>query len=154
MKSKILLVVATLSFTAILNAQSSKQITGYAITAPQKGQTGWKEVRLVDITTGEELQAIYKSNDQIEILNARTGKPVKNIESTPVVQGRKVVNLDMELDKKDLEKKIAQTVQGNIQAYTIDANNKLQTVTAQGNGHVETITKNVLFYFLITCFLF
>ncbi|HEV8285297.1 MAG TPA: T9SS type A sorting domain-containing protein [Chitinophagaceae bacterium] len=119
MKRKLLLLlVATILFSSIF-AQKTKQITGFAITAPQKGQTGWKEVRLVDITTGDELRPIYKSSDEIEILNARTGKPVvkKEIKANTAL-AKKVVNLDFELDKKDAA--------SNAHVYTIDDGKNLQ----------------------------
>jgi hypothetical protein len=116
MKPKLLLLLATLFFISSLFAQKTKQITGYAITAAQKGQTGWKEVRLVDITTGDELRPIYKSTDEIEILNARTGKPVvKRQTNLNNAYTRKVVNLDLELDRKDAA-----------QVYSIDADKKLK----------------------------
>ena len=102
MKRKLLLGLAALLSISSLLAQKTKQITGYAITAAEKGQTGWKEVRLIDMTTGDELRPIYKSNDDIEILNARTGKPVqKKVRNTNISSAKKVVNLDLELDKKD-----------------------------------------------------
>jgi len=115
MKRKLLPLLAATLFTSSLFAQKTKPITGYAITAPQKGQTGWKEVRLVDISTGEELQPIYRSADQVEILNARTGKPVvKKEANSNNTSARKVVNLDDELDRKD-----ARPV--NTQVLSIDA---------------------------------
>ena len=71
MKRKILLfAVMSLFITAFLFAQkskkssSNKQITGYAITAPEKGQMGWMEVRLVDIATGAELKTVYKDKQE------------------------------------------------------------------------------------------
>ncbi len=72
MKHKILLSLFVTSFIASANAQ---KISAYAITASEKGQSGWAEVKLVDITTGEELKTIYRSTDAVEPLNARTKKP-------------------------------------------------------------------------------
>ena len=69
-----LLLVAAMALVSIINAQ--KKITAYAITGMQKGQSGWSEVRLVDITTGDEVQSIYQSAKTVDVLNARTGKPV------------------------------------------------------------------------------
>ena len=69
-----LLLVAALALVSVINAQ--KKITAYAITGMQKGQSGWSEVRLVDITTGNEVQSIYQSAKTVDVLNARTGKPV------------------------------------------------------------------------------
>lgn len=60
-----------------LHAQSEKSATAYAITASQKGHGSWKEVRLVDVKTGAEIKPVYKQEQEIEILNARTGKPVQ-----------------------------------------------------------------------------
>ena len=122
MRPKLLLLLATTLFFTALWSQNKKQkhIIGFAITASQKGQTSWKEVRLVDVTTGEEIRQVYKSNDEVEILNARTGKPVVKKEMTTpgaAVGRRKVVNLDFELDKKD-----------NAQAFTVDAEKKLQAL--------------------------
>jgi hypothetical protein len=59
------------------NAQKKqKPITAYAITAVQKGQNNWTEVRLIDVNTGEELKTIYQSSQEVERLNARTGKSI------------------------------------------------------------------------------
>jgi len=119
MKRKLLLGLAALLSISSLLAQKTKQITGYAITAAEKGQTGWKEVRLIDMTTGDELRPIYKSNDDIEILNARTGKPVQKKErNTNISSAKKVVNLDLELDKKDAA--------NSLLTYARDANKEEQ----------------------------
>lgn len=120
MKSKtLLLLVMTTFIIAAYGQKKEKQITGYAITAVEKGGRNWKEVRLVDINTGQEVRSIYKSATEAEALNARTGKPVvkKEISSTgpginlgtpvtppPVMveqlkEKKKVVNLDDELNK-------------------------------------------------------
>src|SRR5438093_12270625 len=107
MKRKLLLGLAAFLFISPLPAQKTKQITGYAITAAEKGQTGWKEVRLIDMTTGDELRPIYKSNDDIEILNARTGKQVqKKVRNTNISSEKKVVNLDLEMDNKNTAKSL------------------------------------------------
>ena len=74
---KILLFSVSLSLMAFAQAQKKqKPVTAYAITGIQKGNTTWTEVRLVNMNTGEEMQTIYSSASQPEILNARTGKPV------------------------------------------------------------------------------
>ena len=65
---QILLIVAFTAFVSIVNAQ--KKVTAYAITSVQKGQTGWSEVRLVDIVSGEEVKPIYQSAKDVEVLNA------------------------------------------------------------------------------------
>jgi len=116
MKRTILLVMVMTSLITASQAQKNskkeQKLTGYAITAPQKGQTGWKEVRLVDINSGEELQTVYKTAQEIPVLNARTGDAVvkkdlasnntsysRTVTTTTATTIRKVVNLDAELDK-------------------------------------------------------
>jgi hypothetical protein len=107
MKRITLLLLAALFIFNFSQAQKTKQISGYAITSGEKGQSGWKEVRLVDISTGAELKSVYQSKQEAEILNARTGKAVAkkdgNISTTApltkTVPVKKVVNLDDELRK-------------------------------------------------------
>jgi len=78
--------------------KSEQPLTGYAITAVEKGGRSWKEVRLVNITTGEEVKSIYTSKQEVEAYNARTGNPiVKKDVTAPKVAEKKVVNLDNEL---------------------------------------------------------
>ncbi len=114
MKQRILLVFVMTALITSTHAQKKEQkITGYAITAAEKGGKSWKEVRLVDISSGEELKSIYQSNGEMEALNARTGKPVLKKESpsktvtntymatTIPNPERKVVNLDQELTKME-----------------------------------------------------
>src|SRR5829696_1465293 len=80
---RILLLSLSLSIITFAQAQKkSKPVTAYAITGVQKGNTSWTEVRLVDVATGEELQTIYSSANEAEILNARTGKPVAKRDAT------------------------------------------------------------------------
>src|SRR5258705_1502800 len=102
-KISLLLLVMTIFFTGIFaqkNQKNQKNVTGYAITAFDKGERSWKEVRLVDISTGEELQSIYNSKNEVEALNARTGKAITKKElSFNNTATRKVVNLDRELDQ-------------------------------------------------------
>jgi hypothetical protein len=110
MKRITLLLLTALFFCTYIQAQknkASKELSGYAITAPEKGQSGWKEVRLVNIATGEELKSVYQTKQEVEILNARTGKAVAkkdgNSSSTALTTQtrtvKKVVNLDNELNK-------------------------------------------------------
>jgi hypothetical protein len=91
------------------NAKASKTTTGYAITAVDKGGKSWREVRLVDVTSGNIVKSIYDSKQETEALNARTGKAVVKKDlpgsktytttfTTPSAT-RKIVNLDQELDK-------------------------------------------------------
>src|SRR4029078_12588456 len=99
---KTLLLLVMISFITGAFAQKRKKaeqpLTGYAITAVEKGGRSWKEVRLVNITTGEEIRSIYQSKKETEALNARTGNPVikkdMNVAKAPV---KKIVNLDQEL---------------------------------------------------------
>jgi hypothetical protein len=112
MKSKILLLFVLTSLLLTAKAQKKeKPITGYAITAVDKGGRSWKEVRLVDIKTGQEVKSIYQSTKETEALNARTGKPVvkkeigssgttvSSVITTTIPEKKKVVNLDEELNK-------------------------------------------------------
>jgi Secretion system C-terminal sorting domain len=152
MKRRTLLLFVMTSFITVLHAQKKqKPVTGYAITAIEKGGRSWKEVRLVDIGTGEEVKTIYQSTQESQPLNARTGKPI--VKKEPVTDNRvfatattdintntntntntittikrKVINLDMELDK---------AVNKNVQSYTIDENSRLQPLKIEGGDHVE-----------------
>ncbi len=80
MKQKILLLFVMTAFITTLQAQkaskASKTTTGYAITAAEKGGRSWREVRMVDVTTGETVKTIYDSKQETEVLNARTGKAI------------------------------------------------------------------------------
>jgi hypothetical protein len=71
MKRTILLLSAVCC-VSVVQAQSK----AYAITGTQKGSSNWCEVRLVDVSSGEELKTIYKNAQEVEKLNARTGKPI------------------------------------------------------------------------------
>ena len=73
MKRKILLSFLLTPFVATLYAQKN---TAYAITGSQKGHTNWSEVRLIDLSTGEEVKTVYKKALPAEVLNARTGKAI------------------------------------------------------------------------------
>ena len=74
---KALLFTFSLACLCVAQAQKSdKKLTAYAITGVQKGATAWTEVKLIDLSTGEELKTIYASAADAEVLNARTGKPV------------------------------------------------------------------------------
>jgi len=99
---KTLLLLVMISFITGAFAQKRKKaeqpLTGYAITAVEKGGRSWKEVRLVNITTGEEIKSIYQSKQETEALNARTGNPiVKKDMNVAKAPAKKVVNLDQEL---------------------------------------------------------
>lgn len=84
MKQKILcsLLMATV-FTS--NAQTDKKVTGYAITGDQYGYMNWKSVKLINLTTGEEIKSLYAAGQtEPELVNARTGKLIvkKGTENT------------------------------------------------------------------------
>lgn len=79
MKPKFLL----LSAICFCAGTAQAQIKAYAITGTQKGSSNWSEVRLLDASSGNELQLIYKSNQEIQKLNARTGKPIARSEEKP-----------------------------------------------------------------------
>ncbi|MDP9230565.1 MAG: hypothetical protein M3O67_07830, partial [Bacteroidota bacterium] len=136
MKKKILLMLLVSFSVALTYAQKkAKKITAYAITAPQKGESGWAEVRLVDIVTGEELKTIYQSKQQIEILNARTGKPVVKKEiKFNTIPAKKVVNLDFELEKKEPV--------SNTQVYTVNQDKNLQPLKIDANVNVESVKRD------------
>jgi Secretion system C-terminal sorting domain len=72
MKQKVLL-SCILSLPVLGFAQER---TAYAITAGQKGQNNWCEVRVVNLNTGEEVQSVYKPSQDVKRLNARTGKAI------------------------------------------------------------------------------
>ncbi|MFI5129923.1 MAG: T9SS type A sorting domain-containing protein [Chitinophagales bacterium] len=144
MKRKTLLLIVMTSFIIAGQAQTKKekQITGYAITAVDKGGRSWKEVRLVDIGTGQELKSIYQSTKETEALNARTGKPVAKkdlssngvgsgsaattIYTTPLPEKKKVVNLDEELNKAQGNNNINKNTDVRIRKTVIVMNQKIQ----------------------------
>ena len=74
MKQKILLFSCLSLLCTALFAQ--KKTTAYAITGGEKGGNDWAQVRLVDVATGEEVQTVYQKDQDIKVLNARTGKEV------------------------------------------------------------------------------
>jgi hypothetical protein len=115
MFKKLLLLPVMACFITVLYAQSGRSSTAYAITASGKGQHDWKEVRLIDVTTGKEIQSVFSSKQETEILNARTGKPVQKKDNTV---------------KTDAERT-------SVQVFTIDANNKPTLVT--NNADLEKL---------------
>jgi hypothetical protein len=102
MKKFLLLLVMSSIITVAFSQKRKKSdqpLTGYAITAVEKGGRSWKEVRLVNITSGEEVKSVYNSKQEVEAFNARTGNPIvkKDGNATMVAEKKKVVNLDNEL---------------------------------------------------------
>ena len=159
MKQRILLSLVMIFLITGLQAQKRQQkdqkLTGYAITAMEKGGRSWKEVRQVDMVTGEELKSIYKSDVPVEALNARTGKPVQKKEITPFkyVSGdrknqiekemlkdgrppekeKRVVNLDNELNTEVKEKIKEALKEKEMRIYTtVDADKVFHLKTDNG----------------------
>jgi Secretion system C-terminal sorting domain len=118
MRRKTLLLLVMISFVAATQAQKNKKqqpLQGFAVTAAEKGGRSWKEVKMVNISTGEELKSVYQSKQEVEALNARTGKPIVKKDKVATENSlrrvsvstlapaaptmKKVVNLDQELDK-------------------------------------------------------
>jgi len=122
MKQRLLLLFVMTALITTLHAQNSdkksKPITGYAITAIEKGGKSWKEVRLVDINAGTVVKNVYDSKQETAPLNARTGKAVeikdqntsKTYTTTVMTAPKKTVNLDQELDKANGVKTYTRTV--------------------------------------------
>lgn len=120
MKQRILLFFVMSALVTSIQAQKKAKgtaTTGYAITSIEKGGRAWKEVRLIDLATGDAVKTIYDSKQDKEALNARTGKAVakkdqasanKTVTYTITGTGngivsngaqKRVVNLDQVLDK-------------------------------------------------------
>src|SRR5215213_3968014 len=125
-----LLLVAAMALVSFVNAQ--KKITAYAITGMQKGQSGWSEVRLIDITTGDEVQPIYQSTKIVDVLNARTGKPVVKkalADNTQVYAIRQMDNLKEIKKIRDIDKLKELPIQENqIQQDNLTLKRKLDEV--------------------------
>jgi hypothetical protein len=151
MKQRILLSMLMLciitSLFAQKNRKQSSNTTGFAITAVEKGGRNWKEVKMVDVVTGQELKSIYSSSADLQPLNARTGEPVKKqndaaknaltVISDQPGTAKKVVNLDQELLK---EKVKADADQGNaikeIQVYKVSPDNQRIMIRTNTNTQV------------------
>jgi hypothetical protein len=170
MKSKTLLFLGMTVFILSANAQKKEKqpVSGYAITAIEKGGRNWKEVKLVDVATGQELQSIYQSSTETEALNARTKKPVvkKNLDlnstsinrrtgdaltytytttqnaAVPVPARKKVVNLDDELDKaqnNNINVKINREVRTNVNTQVrTNVNTQVRTVVVTHAKELQT----------------
>lgn len=113
MKYKTLLSCVMSFVTLSLAAQ--QKISGYAITGPNKGERGWKQVRMVDMKSGAEMKAVYTPSEETEILDYRTGKAVQ---------------------KKDPAQgtaKIITTTNGNTQYYTVSDLEKMAPNNPAGN---------------------
>ncbi len=107
MKPKTLLLPVAIFFVTAVAAQKGREVlTGFAITSAEKGGRSWKEVRLVNIETGEVEKSIFSGNAETKALNARTKKPITApavgstiSASMPARTEKKVVNLDQELSE-------------------------------------------------------
>jgi hypothetical protein len=130
MKHRTLLFLAAISAVSIVHAQ--KKVTAYAITGVQKGQSNWTEVRLVDIVTGEEIQSVYQSAKDVEILNARTGKPVVKKDMVPTTSQAKTSAPDELQRKKEMEKYFVTTVR-------VRDKSQDNTTTANDNTNTNTL---------------
>lgn len=76
MKYRILLTTITLFSIIAATAQKAAR-QAYAITAATKGSFVWTEVKLLDLSNGEEVQSIYNNTqNEFTVTNARTGKAV------------------------------------------------------------------------------
>lgn len=127
---RVLLLFASAACISALYAQDSKKVTAYAITGVQKGSSGWTEVRLVDISTGDEMQSVYKSATQVEALNARTGKAIKKeITTNPntTIQEQRPAPQTIQIVRKD-EKGNTVTIEKRV-------------IIASGFGNVVDMTK-------------
>lgn len=110
----LLLVVMTILITGLQAQRKNKEANnniGYAITAVEKGGKAWKEVRQIDVSSGDVMKSIYDSKQDAQPLNARTGQPIAKKDpssdktytttittpSTPQA-AKRTVNLDQVLD--------------------------------------------------------
>jgi len=99
MKQKLLLTGMAAIFMIAAHAQKkAERITAYAITSPEKGGSGWTEVKLIDLVTGEEVQSIYKSASETEPLNARTKKPVQKHDQDAKIPKKRTIILPATTD--------------------------------------------------------
>lgn len=91
MKPKTLLLPALSLLMITTNAQKKeKPVTGFAVTAAEKGGRNWKEVKMIDVSTGQATRSVYESKNETEALNARTKKPVVQKESTTTPETRTI----------------------------------------------------------------
>ena len=70
------LLTTTMFLLVIAASAQNNSRQAYAITSGAKGQFNWSEVRLIDLSTGSEIQTIYAANQQQQVLDARTGKSI------------------------------------------------------------------------------
>ncbi|MES2776230.1 MAG: T9SS type A sorting domain-containing protein [Bacteroidota bacterium] len=127
--------LSTFVITACALSVHAQKNTAYAITGAQKGQSSWTAVKLIDLTTGKEIKSIYKDEDQVEILNARTGKPVvkKDVENELVTIKRK------QEFSKELDLKISKDLENDLVIIKRKLQNSKETDQKIGKEVVEKI---------------
>ena len=152
MKQRILLLTLFSFCICTLHAQKkAKKTTAYAITGVQKGQNNWTEVRLIDVATGEEVKTVYQATQEVEALNARTGKAIakkdagndlrlqKTVRTNLAPAAKKVVNLDDALDTR------SNIVIRDLQASKVDGNH-IEITRKDEKGNVVQYRKVVTAY--------
>jgi hypothetical protein len=138
MKQKLLLTLFIASFCGAVNAQKSSV---YAITGTQKGSNNWTEVRLVDVTSGQELKTVFKNSEETQPLNARTGKPVVKKDLKPEALQMARFSTDM---KPGYEVRVTPNVKtaplpdnNDARAYTIIRDGKPLPLPDNNNSNVR-----------------
>jgi hypothetical protein len=104
-KNLLLVAVMTTFISASWAQKSQEPITGFAITSSEKGGRTWKEVKMINMQTGEVIKPVFTNSTKANPLNARTKKPVTvspapssgNSLFAQAPMAKKVVNLDDEL---------------------------------------------------------
>jgi hypothetical protein len=130
-----------------VNAQKKGQkVTAYAITGTEKGHSNWTEVRLVDVSTGEEIQSIYKSASEPTILNARTGKPIVKKDLASSKTSGEVIGFRIpeKADSRDLQPTKREVIvfrDGKDVITNVNANVNAN-VNTNVNTHINTIVHN------------
>lgn len=147
MKYKTLLPCVMSFFTLSLAAQQSGKISGYAITGPNKGERGWKQVRMVDMKSGAELRSVYNASEETEILDYRTGKAVEKKDAANGNSLAKVITTTNGVTQTytiaDLEKQAALSPNSNI-TVTRDGEKRIiirdrkEGVNINGNTNTNT----------------
>ncbi len=101
MKQKVLLMLfAALFSLAAIAQKKSERTTAYVITSAERGNSKWTEVKLVDMTTGEEIQSVYESKSDVQALNARTKKPIEKKDIVAEYKNASGMMLTRTIEKK------------------------------------------------------
>lgn len=153
MKFKTLLSCVMSFFTLSLAAQQSGKISGFAITGPNKGDRGWKQVRLVDMKSGAEQKLVYSPSETTEVLDYRTGKAIEKKEPAPgtvkvITNGTVQTYSIAELDKniKNLPGNISINRNGDISGgNTRITVNQSTTTGADNKTENKTYTRTVIY---------